>query len=140
MARKVAMRSRSGLLTLSLLITVPVFADSIIGVDIILCAPGYVTHCSSGGTCETVPPRNFDIPSFVQIDLGRELLISGASTDDERQTRIQYLSREDGEIYLQGVESGRAYSVVIDEASGDGTLAIAADGETATAFLACKPD
>lgn len=115
-------------------------ADDITGEDQLLCAPGYVTHCSSGGKCETAPSENYGIPSFLRIDLDREVMRSSQASEDDLSTPIQSVTRENGEIYLMGIENERVFSLLIDEASGRGALAIIADGETATGFLACTVD
>ena len=115
-------------------------ADNLTGEDELLCAPGYVTHCSSGGDCETKPSDVFGIPSFLRFDLDDEVMRTSEASEDELATPIQSVTRANGEIYLQGVENGRMFSILIDEATGDGALAIIADGETATAFLACTVD
>ena len=115
-------------------------ADNLTGEDELLCAPGYVTHCSSGGDCETKPSDVFGIPSFLRFDLDDEVMRTSEASEDELATPIQSVTRANGEIYLQGVENGRMFSILIDETTGDGALAIIADGETATAFLACTVD
>jgi hypothetical protein len=43
----------------------------------------------------------------------------------------------DGLTYLQGVEGGRAFSFVIDEISGQMTVAISLDGMSVSVFGAC---
>ena len=115
-------------------------AENVAGEDQLLCAPGYVTHCSSGGDCETVPSENYGIPSFLRIDLDGEVIRTTGADDEQGETPIQHVTRANGEVYLQGIENARMFSVLIDEASGNGALAIIADGETATAFLACTVD
>jgi hypothetical protein len=115
-------------------------ADNIQGENVFLCAPGYVTHCSSGGDCETVPAHIHNIPDFIKIDLAREMLLSTDASAEEESTPIQSVQKSDGTVYLQGVENARAFTILIVEETGDGSLAIIADGETATAFLACTAD
>jgi hypothetical protein len=116
------------------------WADSLLGVQHLLCAPGYVTHCSSGGECELRPPENYNLPDFVRIDLEGQLILSTVASGDSQSTPIQHVTRANGEIYLQGVEDGRAYSFVIDEVNGDLSISIVSNGESATAFGACTPD
>ena len=132
-------RALQGLFLLGAISGVAV-ADDVTGEDRLLCAPGYVTHCSSGGDCETVPAWRHGIPSFLRIEIDRKFIRSSEESDEDLATPIQQVARENGKVYLQGVENERAFSVLIDEASGDGTMAIIANGETATAFLACTVD
>ena len=63
-----------------------------------------------------------------------------APSRENRSTPIQNQERTAGYIYLQGVENGRTFSMVISETSGDLTFTITADGETATMFGNCTPD
>ena len=70
----------------------------------------------------------------------RELLLTTEASGESLSTPVQHFTRLDGAIYLQGVESGRAYSLVIVEATGDVSMAVASDGETATTFGTCTPD
>ena len=74
------------------------------------------------------------------IDLDNELISTTAASGERRTTAIERLTRMDGQIFLQGIQGGVAFSIVIDELTGDLSLAIAADGETATGFGACTPD
>ena len=115
-------------------------ADNLFGASQLLCAPRNVTHCSSGGDCESGPPDDYNIPDFIRIDLERELLLTTEASGESLSTPVQHFTRVDGAIYLQGVEGGRAYSLVIVEATGDVAMAVASDGETATTFGTCTPD
>jgi hypothetical protein len=115
-------------------------AEDLTGEDRILCAPGYVTHCSSGGDCETVPVGRIGLPHFLHIELDRKVIRSSDVNEDDLATPVQTMARENGKVYLQGIENERAFSILIDEATGDGSMAIIADGETATAFLYCTAD
>jgi len=115
-------------------------ADDVTGENELLCAPGYVTHCSSGGECETAPAWRQGIPSFLRIEIDRKFIRSTEDSDEALATPIQQVIRENGKVYLQTIENERALSVIIDEASGEGSMAIIADGETATAFLYCTVD
>ena len=56
-----------------------------------------------------------------------------------RATPIKNLHREDGLIFLQGVEMGRAFSFVIQEETGDLSAAVAREDVTVSVFGACTP-
>lgn len=133
-------RTFRGLVALCAAMSGIAVADDVTGEDRLLCAPGYVTHCSSGGECETVPAWRQGIPSFLRIEIDRKFIRSSEESDESLSTPIQQVTRENGKVYLQGVENERAFSMLIDEASGEGSMAIIADGETATAFLYCTVD
>jgi hypothetical protein len=74
------------------------------------------------------------------VDLKRKTLATTRASGEDRSTPIQGQSREAGYIYLQGVENGRSFSMVISENTGELTFTVATDGETATMFGDCTPD
>ena len=47
------------------------------------------------------------------------------------------MSRTGGKIFLQGVENGRAFSFLINEATGSLTVAVSRDGVAVAAFGSC---
>ena len=52
---------------------------------------------------------------------------------------VNSLSRKDGQIFLQGVENGRAFSLVINEQTGVLSAAVARENTTVSVFGACTP-
>ncbi len=114
--------------------------DDLTGVDMLLCAPGYIRNCTVDGECELEPAENLNMPEFIQVDLDNEMLLTTATNDESRATVIEHLTRLNGLIFLQGVQGGNAFSIVISEATGDMSIAIVTDGETATTFGACTPE
>ncbi len=134
------MKNKSVLAMLAMVGSAAAVAEDLTGASQLLCAPRTVSHCSSGGDCESGPPELYNLPDFIQIDLVRELLYTTAASDENLSTPVEHLTRVDGVIYLQGVEGGRAYSMVISELTGDVAMTVASDGETAATFGTCTPD
>ena len=124
-----------GLLAASLLI-----ADDLVGVEKLLCAAADVTVCTLDEDCDAGTLETWNMPTFVEIDLDNELISTTAASGESRTTAIERLTRLDGQIFLQGIQGGVAFSIVITELTGDLSLAIATEGETATGFGACTPD
>ncbi len=124
----------------ALIFTSPLAADMLKGTDRMLCVPGPVSHCVAGGGCNYELPEGENVPDFIEVDLKRDTLATTRASGEDRTTSIQHKSREAGYVYLQGVENGRSYSMVISENSGDLTFVVAADGEAATMFGICTPD
>ncbi len=85
-------------------------------------------------------PETENIPEFIEVDLKSKTIAATKASGEDRSTPIQTQSRTAGYIYLQGMENGRSFSMVISESTGDMTFAIAADGETAVMFGECTPD
>ena len=127
-------------IVLALGFTMPVAGDVIKDAESMLCVPGPVSHCVVGVGCNSGLPEEENIPEFIEVDLKRETLATTRASGEGRSTPIQKQSREAGYIYLQGVENGRSFSMVISENTGDLTFVVATDGETATTFGSCTPD
>jgi hypothetical protein len=92
-----------------------------------------------GDDCEIGSPWDWNIPQFIQVDLAKKVLRTTPASGENRSTPIKSLERSQGSIYLQGMEAGRAFSFVIDEASGDLAVAVARAGVTVAVFGACTP-
>lgn len=122
-----------------LMVAVAGAAEDLRGADKILCAAVQATYCDTSGDCEIGMPWRWNIPEFVEFHLDDEIITTTKAAERPRSTKIRTLEREGGEIYLQGVENGRAFSFVIDEASGVASIAIAADEMTISIFAACTP-
>ena len=125
---------------LALVSASPVVADSLKDANRMLCVPGTVSHCVNGEGCNSELPETENIPEFIEVDLKSKTIAATKASGEDRSTPIQTQSRTGGHMYLQGVENGRTFSMVISETTGDLTFAIAADGETAVMFGGCTPD
>jgi len=119
--------------------TAPAAADDLTGAKRFLCAAGEVTVCTMEGECASGPPWEFNVPDFIEVDLEAGLLKTTEASQENRQTPILNTTREDGRNVLQGFEMGRAFSIYVDESSGDMTAATARDGLFVGAFGVCTP-
>ena len=123
-----------------LLAAAPISADVLKDTNRMLCVPGDVSHCVADMGCKSQLPEDENIPEFIEVDLKRKTLATTKASGEGRSTPIGSQLRQDGHIYLQGVENGRSFSMVISEITGNLTFAIATDGQTATGFGDCTPD
>ena len=114
-------------------------ADDIRGAETILCTAAQSTQCFAEGDCLSKPPWELNIPQFIKVDLERRELRSTEASGENRSTPVKNLEREEGLLFLQGVERGRAFSFVIAEDDGFASIAVARDGVTVTVFGACTP-
>jgi hypothetical protein len=112
-------------------------ADSVVGVDRMICAAGQVQICIEQDTCYTASAAELDVPDFVLIDTKEKTVSTTPASGQNRSTSFTSYSREAGLLYLQGIEGGRAFSFVIDEATGRMTVAVSRDGLSVTVFGAC---
>jgi len=129
---KKLMMAFAGLLTSGLAL-----ADDIRGVDEIICAATQVQICIENDTCYATTPAELDVPNFVVIDTKKKTISTTEASDLNRSTAFTSVVRADGLIYLQGIEGGRAFSFVIDEATGLMTVAVSRDGFAVSVFGAC---
>ena len=114
-------------------------ADDLTGSDRFLCVPVQAAVCVEDGECAVDLPWNVNIPQFIEVDLEARRLATTAASGENRTTPIEHLRRDAGNIVFHGFEMGRAFSWVIDEATGRVTAAIATDGISVAIFGACTP-
>jgi len=114
-------------------------ADDLTGEQLLLCTAVQVAVCEDGGDCDISTPRELNVPQFILVDLKEKKLSTTPASGENRSTPIGTLLRQDGNIYLQGVEGGRAYSFVIAEKTGALVVAVARDGKAVSVFGACTP-
>jgi hypothetical protein len=122
-----------------LLLPSPGRADDLSNQDVLLCTAVTAMHCHDDGECVIDVPAKLNIPQFVQVNLKDKTLSTTKASGENRSTPIRSLTREDGSIFLQGVENGRAYSFVINEETGDLVVGVAAEGKVVSVFGACTP-
>ena len=112
-------------------------ADSLVGVDKMICATTQVQICIEYDTCYAAAPDELDVPEFVIIDLEKKSISTTKASDQDRSTSFTSVERDDGLIYLQGFEGGRVFSFVVHEVTGRITAALVRDGLSVSVFGAC---
>ena len=112
-------------------------ADPLTGVDRFVCAVSQVQICIEADTCYSASAWELDVPEFVVIDLDKNTISTTESSGEDRSTTFNKAIRDEGKIYLQGVEGGRAFSFVVDEATGYISVAVARDGAVVSVFGSC---
>jgi len=122
---------------LAFLTSVVAYAENLEGVDEMICSAGQAQICLETGECYAATPWELSIPDFVVIDVKKKTVSTTKASGLNRSTQFSKAGREDGLIYLQGIDRGRAFSFVIDVATGRMTVAIARDGLSVTVFGAC---
>jgi len=114
-------------------------ADDLGDAGQILCTVSVATLCLEDGDCESGPPWNWNIPQFIEIDLVKKVMRTTKASAENRATPIRSMIRDNGLIFLQGVEQERAFSVAITRATGLASFAVAREGVAVAAFGACTP-
>src|SRR5688572_699580 len=122
---------------LSLLCCGAVFAEDLSGSDSLLCYGLSAARCEIGEPCEALAPWQLKLPDFVKLDLRGKRIHTTAASPEERETPLQSVQRDNGTILIHGAQGERAFSWLIDELSGDGTLSVAGHGQSVTVFTVC---
>ena len=139
--RRLVTMKRISLCVVGVALTICGFAsaEDVTGSDKLLCAGVEAMYCDSSGECEFGHPLTWNMPEFLEIHLDEKMLRTTPAAPRLRESPIVNLQRNDGQIFLQGVENARAYSIVVDEVTGVATIAIATNGITISVFAACTP-
>lgn len=128
-----------GAIALALAFTAfPARADDLTGVNRFLCAAVQATRCTEED-CLIAAPWEWNIPEFIQVDLDAKTLSTTKASGSLRKTPIKHIERDNGLIFLQGVEGGRAFSFVITQQTGFASVAVAREGITLGVFSTCTP-
>jgi hypothetical protein len=112
-------------------------ADNLEGADRLLCAPELIKICVEEADCYPAHADELGVPDFIIVDLKNKKLQTTKASEQTRTTAFSSMSRNGGKIFLQGVENGRAFSFVINEATGSMTVAVSRDGVAVAAFGSC---
>ena len=128
---------KSVMVCLAALAVSTALAEDLSDVEEFVCSVSHVSMCAETGECFDVQPWEIDMPQFVVVDMKRKMIATTRASDQRRSTAIANLRRDSAVIYLQGMDAGRAFSFVIDEATGLLTAAVARDGFSISVFGAC---
>ena len=112
-------------------------ADNLEGVSEMICAPAEVHICIENDSCYATTPAELGIPDFVVIDTKKKTISTTKSSYQNRTTPFTSVTRNEGLIYLHGIEGERSFSFVIEEETGRMTVAVAHDGMSVSVFGAC---
>lgn len=126
------------LATLATVASMPLVADDLGDSTSLLCSVSQATRCDADN-CIAIAPQRFNIPQFIVVDLEKKTLGTTEASGENRSTPIENLERDGDSIYLQGIEQGRAFSLVVNIGSGSLSAAMARHEATVTLFGACTP-
>ncbi|HEX7080948.1 MAG TPA: hypothetical protein VF329_08040 [Gammaproteobacteria bacterium] len=129
--------NKSALSWIGLLVPIGAWGDDVSEADRLLCSVSRIMLCVETGECYEAEPWEADVPQFVVVDTQRKTISTTRASNEQRSTPIASYRREGGLIYLQGIEAGRAFSFVVDEATGLVTVAVSRDGLSVNVFGAC---
>ena len=103
---------------------VPLFAGDFDGSKPLLCAVIETIEYEQGGECQRGTAESIGIPQFLIINFQEKVISSTPESGPVRTTKIKNMERIDGKLILQGVQMGKAWSMVINEATGKVIISI----------------
>jgi hypothetical protein len=112
----------------------PASAAPFDGATPLLCAVQTVMECERSGQCVRVTTDEVDLPALLRIDVPKKMISANGAS---RTAEIGSAANLDGRLVLQGGQQGRGWSVVIVEASGRMSAAVADSEAVFTVFGAC---
>lgn len=115
-------------------------ADELTGSSTLLCHGLSAARCEiDTGTCAVKTPWDLNLPDFLKIDLAAKRAATTEASGHARQTAIRTVERANGIIILQGIDGERAFSWMISEATGEGTMTMSSPAAGLTVFTVCTP-
>ncbi len=122
-----------------LVIPVSGFTDVFDGSKPLACAVVEVYECAPGSDCVKGTAGNFNFPDFVKIDFKSKQLTGKSKNQRVLTSPVTTIEKQKGNLILQGFQEGRAWNVVIDQATGHMTGTVGADEFAFVIFGACIP-
>ena len=106
------------------------------GSEPMLCAVTAISECTADGTCErSAPQQGNNLPTFFRVNVATKTL--GADDGSGRKSEIKASSVVDGQLMLQGIENGKAWTMVIGSETGRWGGSVVEDDGSFALFGAC---
>lgn len=106
----------------------------------LICSSIHTVECSGDGSCFQGRAEDINLPQFFRLHFDEMVVRRRTPEGNERSSKIDTLRRDAGELILQGVEEGLAWSLVVDEDVGRMTLTASSDDTAFAIFGACIVD
>jgi hypothetical protein len=122
------------ILSIAFLGTGPALAGDFDGSKVLICAPVEVSDCAPGETCRKGAPADVGVPAFIRIDIAKKAVVG-----PKRTTPIVSIEKSESQILLQGTELGSAWTLAIDQVSGELSGSLVNREEVFVLFGSCTP-
>jgi hypothetical protein len=109
------------------------------GSQAIICATFEILECEPGLRCEEETVDKLDAPQFLQISVQDKTITATRPSGAAVNAKIELVRHAEGQMFLQGIEKTRGWSMAINEAKGNMSLAIHDDASSYVIFGACTP-
>jgi hypothetical protein len=102
-----------------------------------LCATTETFECTPGQSCIADTPEGINLPRFFKIDFATNKASGERANGEQTTAEIANQKVEEGRIVLQGVQNGNGWTVMIDQATGNMSLAVGGNQVGFVIFGAC---
>ena len=101
-----------------------------------LCAVTAISECTADGNCQRSQPQvGNNLPTFMRVDVKGKVL--RADDGSGRKTDIKASSVVDDQLMLQGIENGKAWTMVVKSDTGRWGGSVVEDDGSFALFGAC---
>jgi hypothetical protein len=105
----------------------------------LICALIEVMDCEPGADCQRGAPESVNLPQFIKLNFTEKTLSTTEAAQRQQSTAMKDIEQFDTRMILQGVEGGRAWSMVIAKDTGKISGTVADDQAGFIIFGACTP-
>jgi len=122
------------ILSIAFLGAAPAAAADFDGSKLLICAPVEAIDCAPGEMCKKGAPADVGVPAFIRIDIAKMVVIG-----PKRTTPIVSIEKSEQQILLQGTELGSAWTLALDQVSGELSGSLVNREEVFVLFGSCTP-
>jgi hypothetical protein len=112
----------------------PASAGDFDGSKLLICAPVEAIDCAPGEMCKKGAPADVGVPAFIRIDIAKMVMIG-----PKRTSPIASIERSEQQILMQGTELGSAWTLALDQVSGELSGSLVNREEVFVIFGSCTP-
>lgn len=107
------------------------------GTQPLICAAIETFECGPGGECMKGTAESINAPQFIRLDFTAKTAQATRPDGEERNSEIQSLTQNAGELILQGVQEGLGWTLAISQENGKMSLTASGDQVAFVLFGAC---
>jgi len=101
------------------------------------CAITEILECDEASGCAERLPEELNLPDFFRIDIETMTMREVGEGEELRETQVRHHKSVDGSLLMYGGEEGRAWSMVMNQQTGDLSGGISGEGFTLVLFGSC---
>lgn len=117
----------------------PVMADTFDGSHALICATLALHSCDLDGKCEDETVESIDAPQFLTVSVQDKKVTGTRPSGAQIDAKIVLVNHSSNIMFLQGFEGAFAWSMAIEETSGQMSGTISNNEDAYIIFGACTP-